>query len=512
MPPHRAVLSVCLLAEFFLKEFYCGLRVCLTAALFHELSHKELQDGGLTCLVQFDLCGICLNDGFDHLEEGAFIGDLTETFFLDDIGRALSRIFCEHAFEDSFPDLTGNGALLDQAHQFCQVIGTDGAVCDTELLFAEDAEQFGEDPVCDSFGIFGLPGSGFEIFCESAVESHHMCIIFSQAIRFHIALAHCFGKFGQFCTDLFDILAAEFDGQKIGFGEIAVVVGVFFGTLNDGLTGYIVPTACILRDFLAGFERNDLAFDLIIDRPVGGAETVEVFDFDLGAELCLTSGADRHVHVAAHLSFFHIAVADIGIFHDLFERGEVSVCFIGGAHVRFRNDFHQWNAGPVVVQPGAVCKVGGFTGVFFQMDSGDTDIFIRQLFAGKSLAEDMEFAMFAQRLIILGDLIVFHQVRIEITFPVELAPVGDRAGTHQPCDDSFPDCFHIGNGERTGITHADGAGHRIRFAAECIRAVTEHFTFCPDLDMDFQSDDGFISDSHIRTSCCCFYKIKIFMS
>ena len=138
----------------------------------------------------------------------------------------------------------------------------------------------------------------------------------------------------------------------------------------------------------------------------------------------------------------------------------------------------------------------GFARVFLQMDPGQTNVFVRHRFSGKTFTENVDLAVLAQGLVILADLIVLDKVRIKITLPVKFTPFGNFTAAHQTRHDRFADGFPVGDRKRTGIPHADRTGVGVGFSAILVRTITKHLPCSPDLDMHLQTDHGFISGSH----------------
>ena len=136
------------------------------------------------------------------------------------------------------------------------------------------------------------------------------------------------------------------------------------------------------------------------------------------------------------------------------------------------------------------------------MDTGDPDGLFGKCFAGKSGAGDIHFAVDAKWQIELGDLIVFHQVRVKVTFPVEFAETGNFAIHEQTGFDCRADGFFVGNREGAGVAEADRAGEGVGFSAEFVGAGAEHFAGGADLDMHFQTDNGFVF--HLRCEILCW--------
>ena len=74
------------------------------------------------------------------------------------------------------------------------------------------------------------------------------------------------------------------DGEKIGLGEIAIVVSLFFRTHRDSVAFGLVPQARFLREAASGFEDADVALDFVLESLLQVTEGVEVFYLDLGAK------------------------------------------------------------------------------------------------------------------------------------------------------------------------------------------------------------------------------------
>ena len=219
---------------------------------------------------------------------------------------------------------------------------------------------------------------------------------------------------------------ADVDREQIWLGEIAIVVRFFFGAHRDGVAFVLIPEARLLRDAAAAFEHADVALDFVFERFLQEAEGVQIFHFDLGAELLGAAQADADVGVAAERAFFHVAVADAGVEQDLAERGEVGVGLFGRAHVGLGDDFGERGAAAVVVDVG----LGGglreafveiFGGVFFDVEARDADAFF--------CAGDFDFDVAAggEREFELGDLVALGEVGVEIIFAGEAGVFVDGA-------------------------------------------------------------------------------------
>ena len=114
-------------------------------------------------------------------------------------------------------------------------------------------------------------------------------------------------------------------------------------------------------------------------------------------------------------------------------------------HIRLGDNLEQGDASPVEVhQRGSLLigvEMGQFAGVLFQVHAADLDI------QPAGLRTHGKQAVFGQRMFVLGDLIAFGQIGIEIILARELADLVDltiqREGNPQPKSD----CLVIDHGE-----------------------------------------------------------------
>src|SRR5690606_14033948 len=150
------------------------------------------------------------------------------------------------------------------------------------------------------------------------------------------------------------------DGDQVGGGKVAVVVGALFRAAQFGAADLVVPPPGRLGEGASRFEFVNLASDFVVEGAPHGGNGVEVSQLDLGAEFALVRRAHGDVHVTAHLPFFHVGIGDAAVDEDLPERVEVGDGLLGGIDLRFGDDLHQGRPGAVEVDGG----VGGVVGRF----------------------------------------------------------------------------------------------------------------------------------------------------
>ena len=109
--------------------------------------------------------------------------------------------------------------------------------------------------------------------------------------------------------------------QQIRLRKIAIVVRFLFGAHRGrcrASRSFQSRVSCGTR--AAAFDHADLALDFKLNRFLHETERIQIFDFDLGAELLGAARADADVGVAAERAFLHVAITDPGVEQDLAER------------------------------------------------------------------------------------------------------------------------------------------------------------------------------------------------
>ena len=163
---------------------------------------------------------------------------------------------------------------------------------------------------------------------------------------------------------------------------------------------------------------------------------------------------------------------------------------------RLGHDLHQRDARTVVVDQrvlGAVDPAGGpadvqrLAGVLLQVDPLDADP------DGPAVDVDVQVAVRAQRLVVLGDLEVLRHVRVEVVLPGEPAPGRDLAVQGQTDPDRVLDRHPVHHRQRAGQAQADRADLAVGFGAEGGRAGAEHLGPGAQLHVGLQADHRFVA-------------------
>ena len=254
---------------------------------------------------------------------------------------------------------------------------------------------------------------------------------------------------------------------------------------------HAVPEACFLHNPAAALDDVNLPVQFVIDGLLNELEGINVLQFGSGSVLLFAHSPHGYIGVASQAAFFHVAIADVQIFQDLLQPGQVIVSLRRRTNIRGRHDFYQRHAASVEVQmrvSAGIRKplVQGFSGVFFHMDA------LYSNFLSGAVHGNFNVAVLRQRPVVLGDLIALREIRIKVILARPLRFRIDAAVE--------PDCSSGGNADGDAVQHRKRAGqsqaHRtgihIRRLAEFCGARTEQFGVRQELGMTFQSDDGFV--------------------
>ena len=133
--------------------------------------------------------------------------------------------------------------------------------------------------------------------------------------------------------------------------------------------------------------------------------------------------------------------------------------------------------------------------ILFEMDARERNpLVLAHHIAGGAGQLDLDRAADADRLIVLGNLIILRRIGIEIIFAVPFADGGDFAAQHQARLDDGVERGLVHHRQGTGQRQHDGIGQRVLLVAVAGGRTREHLRPGFHLDVDFQADDGFVAD------------------
>jgi hypothetical protein len=227
---------------------------------------------------------------------------------------------------------------------------------------------------------------------------------------------------------------------------------------------------------------------LMLDRLHHEAHGVDVLRLGAGAEF-FARLADGDVHVRAHGTLVHVAVACADIAQDRAQLREIGARFGGRAHVGPRDDLHQRDAGAVQVHIAArrVLVVHQLARVLLDMDALDADGFhIR--FRVLVVEADLDLPLAYDRVIELADLIALRQIGVEIVLAIKARPFVDLRVDRHAGADSLTYAFAVRHGQHAGHGGVDERNLRVRLRAESRRRAGEQLGVGGDLRMDLKAD------------------------
>src|SRR2546428_12296571 len=104
--------------QFFTKPFIRNLGIRLALRGLHYLSHKETEQGLLSCPITPELRGVCKQNFINEPVNFGGIADLNQTLFFDNPSGALAGL--EHLDENVLAWLPANFCPINHAHKRTQ--------------------------------------------------------------------------------------------------------------------------------------------------------------------------------------------------------------------------------------------------------------------------------------------------------------------------------------------------------------------------------------------------------
>jgi len=287
------------------------------------------------------------------------------------------------------------------------------------------------------------------------------------------------------------------DGDEVGVGEVAVIVGLFLVALVDGDLAGVVPAVGGFSAEGAGFEPLvELALDFVGGGLFEDGEAVEVFDLGNGGFVDgagLVGDVEVDVRLESHVAHLHVALGDAEVLDDFLELLREGGDLFGGGEVGFGDDFEEGGSGAVEIDDGVVDGVaaGGFveelSGVFFEVSAADADGF-----GGAVVIGDSEGAVGAEGEIVLGDLVVFGEVGVVVGLAVPLGEGCDVAAEGEADHDGVFDSAFVDDGEDAREAEDLGVNEGVWGLAEGVGCGGEHFGSGGELDVDFEANEDFV--------------------
>ena len=339
----------------------------------------------------------------------------------------------------------------------------------------------------------------------NAVEKIGNVLVFREHARVVIGQTEFFGitrypsvfKLRYGIRYSFYIGCAHDHGQKIGFGEISVIVRILFRAHGIAYPLVIVETPSFLFHSPAAFQQVDLTSRLESDRARDRTERIEIFRFGARSEFfSVFTFGHRKIDVATQRAFLHFHVGYARVLEHALKLCQKRNDFLGGMHVRLCNYLYERHAATVVIHARNTAVVNELARVFFEMYAIEP----HALFLAVKL--ELYVPAYTKRQIVLTCLPRLGQIGIKIILSVPLGKLAYLAMQRKPRLYRKFHGFAIERGQRTRKSGTHGTAMRVRIAAELVFATAKQFRFGLELAMYFTAYRRFKHITHISLTMC----------
>uniref|UniRef100_E6PYF8 NAD-specific glutamate dehydrogenase n=1 Tax=mine drainage metagenome TaxID=410659 RepID=E6PYF8_9ZZZZ len=483
-------LGIASAVEFFGDQLVEERGVGLAFGGAHHLADKKSGDGFFACAVLGDLGGISGDDLVDKGFDGVGVGDLLRLFALVNRGEVLALV---EADVEELLELFG--AELAVFYEVCgqnKAGERDGRLVEFKRGGFEASTKLAEQEIGQAAGAFGRARGGLELVGEFARSGEGVRVLEVEFVVGDHALAAGLGQLGHAGGNLGLPGGGDDERRQVRLGKIAIVVGLFLGAHGIGAAFSGVPEACFLADLATGFDDLDLALDLVFERGADEAKAVDVFDFDFFTEGLRAARHDADVGVTAKRTLFHVAVRNASVEENLLEAGEVFEGFVGGANVRLGDDLDQRRAAAVEIDVGVgerVSKsvVDALASVLFHVGAGDADALEGAVGGGR-----VNVTVLGDGLVELRNLVTLGRVGVKVVFAGKDGALANLAVERKASEHGEFDGLAIEHRQRAGQAETCGAHVGIGRGTVPVGAAAEGLGRGEKLDVDFETDDGFV--------------------
>ena len=174
---------------------------------------------------------------------------------------------------------------------------------------------------------------------EVPVGDEDAGVVVGETVLLYEAGAHLVGQLREAALYLAEPGRGDLQRQEVGFGEVAVVVGVLLAPELVYLVVVRVVVEGRLLDAAAGLEDPALALQLSREPPLDEAEGVHVLELGLGAKGPVRI-SDADVGVAAELALLHVRLRDAYGAEYVFQVVGRRARRLGRWYVGLSNDLH----------------------------------------------------------------------------------------------------------------------------------------------------------------------------
>ena len=190
-------------------------------------------------------------------------------------------------------------------------------------------------------------------------------------------------------------------------------MGKFFFAHQLGRSARRVKLACLLFNASAVFIDFHMASGFTLNRLHHKPHRVNVFHFAARTKTALADFANRHVDIATHRTFVHIAVTGSEIADNGTQLAQKLPGFFRRPEISLGNNLHQPNPGPVQINKShaRIQIMNRLPGILFNVNPLNADCPPAAVFRF-----NLKASLANQRILELSNLIPLRQIGIKIVF------------------------------------------------------------------------------------------------
>src|SRR5215210_1002344 len=408
--------------------------VGVAAGRLHHLADEETNDFFVPAADPLGFVRVARYDLVHHPGE-LVAAHRSQTLALHDDRRGLA------GFKDGAKYIlrggAGDGAVLNQPDQLGHRFRGYPGLGNARPRLVQACPELAGDPISGLFGVGSFASGDLLVEVgEVGVRREDAGVVLGEPVLLDEAHPLLLGQLGDAALYLADPGVRELQGQKVGLGEVAVVVGVLLAPQLVDLVGLRVVVERRLCDASAALQDLALALQFSHEAALDEAKGVHVLELGLGAEGAV-GVADAHVGVNAQLALLHVGLGDAYGPEDGTKLGRRRSRGLRGGDVGLSDDLYERGAAPVevheradrAVHPARLSHVHVLGGILFEVEARDADP--DRAFGGPAL----EVGVGADRLVVLGDLVTFWQVGVEVVLAREDGVGHDLAVQGKPRHD-----------------------------------------------------------------------------
>ena len=234
--PSFCIRKVFLTVQRLFQHLTQDIGVALALGSSHTLTYQEAQRIGLTAAVVLYHLGVGCQNITNDLFQRTGIVHLAQTIFLYHICRGLiaEDDFLQHRLASGGGDLS----RFNHRQHIRQLLSGKLGIGKDEVFFIDNASNIAQQPVTDILRLaLAQRRHRLKVIRLIGVFRHQISVKVRQFILFHQAEQLIVGQLRDARLQLCQPTLLHIDGLKVGFGEIAVILGILLGAQQNVLPG-----------------------------------------------------------------------------------------------------------------------------------------------------------------------------------------------------------------------------------------------------------------------------------